>query len=187
MTVRVVPAPGAYGVMVVPAAPGTPGAQPMPPGTPMPSMPPTVMVIPRNMDSTMKASINCSEPFMNAANPMQACYDRRPYLRGPEPWSSLSRCGGEHGQPLMLLVRVSETGQVTEVMPFTSGQPCPGFVDSTVAAARTMTFDPAQRGGQPVSAWVRVLVRGPMPPREMPRGPDPRSVPSAAPAPPAKP
>lgn len=194
MTVRVIAAAGAGGITVVPSVPAAPGGQPtIPPAAgamPIPGNPNVWTVppgMPRMTDSAMKASINCAEPFMNAANPMQACYDRRPRLRGPEPWSAMAACGGEHGMPLMLLVRVTETGQVTEVMPFTSGMPCPGFVDSATTAARAMVFEPAQRAGQPTAAWVRMIVRGgPMPPRGPenmpPRGPEARPSPQPPPA-----
>jgi hypothetical protein len=172
VTVRVT-APGGHppGVMVMPEPAATPGPRlPAPPGTPvapptartpgapmtMPSGP--VMVFsPRVMDSTMKASINCNDPMMNSVNPLNACYDQRPTPRVPAPAPAVS-CPDRGNNAVMLMVHVGESGEVVDVMPFARGG-CDQLVEAALAATRAMTFNPALRGGQPLAAWLRLMIR----------------------------
>jgi len=162
----------ATGVTVVPVAPGAPPTQ-IPvtppavamPGTPPPGAPPMVYVMPRGVDSTMKASVNCNEPMINAVNPLQACYDQRPTPRMP-PAATLTPCPDQPntwGMSVLLMARVSETGTVSEVMPFIRNI-CPQLVDAAVTTARAMTFNPALRDGRPVGAWVRLFLHTTEPP-----------------------
>jgi hypothetical protein len=133
------------------------------PRPPFPGQPPMVMNA-RQVDSIIKASINCEEPMINATNPMRACYDQRPVPRTPLSALSSVVCEDQHGG-VMLMVRVDTAGSVTEVRPYLTSR-CPTVTDSIVAMARALTFRPARRASQPVPAWVRILVRtgGPPPP-----------------------
>lgn len=162
------PVPGvAPGVPTPPAitvGPG-PGGAPMGPreareGPPPRGAPPTVSS--RTLDSAFKATINCGEPIMNSANPLQACYDQRPVPRGsrggPLTLAVPEACAGTAGR-VLLLVHVSEIGDVTEVMPFAPPgmSTCPQFSEAAITAARASLFVPAVRAGRPVAAWVRLF------------------------------
>ncbi|HEY2806570.1 MAG TPA: Ig-like domain-containing protein [Gemmatimonadales bacterium] len=152
----VVTVPGASPGMPMPGAtPTPPGATTMP-GTPMPPMPDRVQ-----MDSMMRASVNCNEPFMNAVNPGRACWEQRAQMRDsvfqPPPMPAGTECGG--GRRFMVVfVLVNEQGSVEQVMPFGSGG-CPAWMAQVQEAARKLTFTPAQKAGQPVHSWVRIQVR----------------------------
>ena len=160
------PAPptGAAGPVIPPTA-----VMPRPPFT---GQPPMVMNE-RQVDSIIKASINCEEPMINATNPMRACYDQRPVPRTPLSALSTVMCEDQHGG-VMLMVRVDTAGAVTEVRPYVTSR-CPTVTDSIVAMARAMTFRPARRASQPVPAWVRIVVRtgGLMPPERPEPAPKP--------------
>ena len=156
------PRPPGITVTLPPDAPGqaapTPPSGPAP-GTPFPARPPMTMV---RIDSLARASINCAEPFMNAANPMRACYDTPPIVRDssfvPPEQPTRERCP-QGGGSLMLLVQVNDEGRVDGVMPFTSSA-CGDWIRASVEAARRAIFTPATQNGQPVRAWVRLHVRG---------------------------
>ena len=173
--VRVLPTmpPAPTSVGGTPAPPGGPG---VPPGAMIPRQPvpgPAVIVSPRAVDSMIKASINCDEPMINATNPMRACYDERPRSRAPIAFN-LGPCDERSG--VMLLLRIDTAGVVEEVRPF-AGTRCPVITDSLVALARVLSFQPARRAGQPVPAWLRIVVpSGPVPPSPF--------EPAAPPAPP---
>jgi len=157
ITVRVVPP--ATGETQIGPAPSMP-ATPTPPGAhTTPRVPPMgpVMVVPRMTDSMMKASINCTEPMINSVNPLRACYDERPRSRTRLSLLNTTSCPGQHGG-VMLMVRVSETGSVSEVRPYVHSR-CPDVTDSIIAAARQLTFSPALKDGQAVPAWVRIQVQ----------------------------
>ena len=140
--------------------PGMPPNLPSVPGQPPGGRPNYVIV---QTDSAVRASINCNEPFLNAANPMRACYDSRAMLRD----SSLlaerpvadkcAQAGGlERG---MLFVLVNESGTVEQATSFAT-QECPEFLEATIAWSRRLTFSPALKDGHPVRSWVRVGLRG---------------------------
>jgi hypothetical protein len=153
------------GVSVAPLPPATPSIGPsgaVPPVSAAPGAPPAppnmVFVTPHAVDSMIKASINCHEPMISAANPLQACYDQRPTPRAPS-LAALAPCPGLPGaNSVLVMVRVSETGAPSEVMPLIRNG-CELLIESAVAAARAMTFNPALREGRPVSAWVRMIIR----------------------------
>ena len=137
----------------------SPAPAPAPGGVPFPPRGGMTMV---RMDSAMRASINCNEPFLNAANPMRACYDSAATLRDssfvvPER-PARDRC--PQGAPaITLLVQVNEYGRVDGVMPFASTQ-CGEFTRAVIDAARRAVFTPAEQNGKPIRAWVRLHVRG---------------------------
>ena len=135
----------------VPGAPNVPppGGRNLPPGY--------VMV---QTDSIMRASINCAEPFLNAANPMRACYDTRAVLRDSTALASRpvpDKCV-QNVERVMLLLQVNESGAVENVMPFnTTG--CGGYTEAATEWGRHLTFTPAQKDGHPVRSWVRFMMR----------------------------
>jgi hypothetical protein len=161
------------GGSTAPMPPGTPSmapAGPAAPAAPVPGMlppgpPPMVYVSPRGMDSTIKAAINCNEPMLNAANPLQACYDQRPTPRVSPP-ATLAPCPDQPSgtsSGVLVMVRVNDAGAVTEALPFVRGG-CPELVHAAVQAARAMTFNPALKDGRPVAAWARLFMRATEPP-----------------------
>jgi TonB family protein len=140
-------------VMVPPLPPDkSPGMHPtMPPGMP-PGMP--------NMDSIVRASIDCSEPFIAAANPMRACYDRRPMMMREHERVPLTPTEGQcptHRGVVAMLLLVSETGAVTEVRQYAPSG-CNALDSLATQRARATQFEPAQKDGHPVSAWVRFML-----------------------------
>jgi hypothetical protein len=141
-----------------------PPAAPVP-GLPPPAAPPMVYVSPRGIDSTIKAAINCSEPMLNAANPLQACYDQRPTPRVSPP-APVAPCPDQPSgisTGVLVMVRVNDAGAVIEAMPFVRAG-CPELVHAAVQAARAMSFNPALKDGRPVAAWARLFIRTTEPP-----------------------
>jgi TonB family protein len=132
-----------------PAAPPAPGA-PVPPRAPLPPR----MV---NVDSIIRASVNCEEPFVNAVNPARACWERRPMPRQSPMVALPEQCGGRPAAAGML-VRVGERGEVEAVRLFRPST-CPEFDSAAVAHARTLSFEPAQRDGRPTRAWIQLQLR----------------------------
>jgi len=55
-------------------------------------------------------------------------------------------------------VRISASGDV-ESASASSNSSCAAFTEAAVAFARDLAFSPATKGGQPVAAWFRMLVR----------------------------
>jgi hypothetical protein len=136
-----------------PTVVGFPGAPGVPPGRP-----PNYVYV--QTDSMLRASINCAEPFLNAANPMRACYDARAVMRdstGVPAHPVPDKCGQdlEHA---MLLVQVTETGAVEHVLPLSMAQ-CGDYAQAVVDWGRRLTFTPAQKDGHPVRSWVRIMLR----------------------------
>ncbi len=169
-TPQAAPAPAAPPAGTMPPSAMPPGAMapapPAPPGGAMPpsgTMPPALPGMkPGEFDSLMRASINCGEPFMNATNPMHACWDTRAEMRDsafPTPERpGLDRCP-QGVSTVIMLIQVNERGGVDGVLPFEGPSVCPDFTRAAVEAARRLSFVPAQRGGQPVRSWVRLRVR----------------------------
>ncbi len=153
-------------VAPVPATPRIPPA-----GTPQPAprTPPAgVWVAPpappsaAHIDSMVRASIDCSEPFLNAINPARACYDERAHLvetaRLVLPVSVKTSCPYTSRTVVSALVLVLEDGRVEDVRLY-APTGCT-VVDSTAEqAARALTFTPAQREGRPHRSWVRLQLR----------------------------
>jgi len=78
-----------------------------------------------------------------------------PILRGPAPLA-VPPAGHRvrRFEFVDLDVRVSETGEVTDVLP-AGGNADPDLVAAAGSCARRMHFYPALRGGQPVAVWCR--------------------------------
>ncbi len=141
------------------------GPTPGPPPGPGPGAPPAPPRG-RQVDSIIRANINCEEPFLNSANPMRACWDVRPRARTATPVVATPPDCRQHGlRQARVLLRVSESGDVVEARVFVP-TPCPALNDTALALGRRMTFEPASREGRPVRAWVMVSI-----------GPDPKSLP----------
>jgi TonB family protein len=154
--VWVAPAPPA------PGAPPTGGVQPAP-TTP----PPGVWVGPSppsraQVDSMVRASVDCADPFMSAVNPGRACWDERARLLEPARLvlsvSVKGSCPWVTRGVTSLMVHVLESGQVEDVRVY-GPTGCPAVDSTAEATARSLTFTPAQRGGRPHRSWVRLMFR----------------------------
>jgi len=158
-------------VTPVPPTPGAPPSGAVPPTTGAPQAPmtppPGVWVVPVEpsrgyVDSVIRASIDCTDPFINAINPARACYDERARLLDPARLMLSvpvkERCPDARRTVAAVMVHVVESGQVEEVRVYGPSGCAP--VDSTAeAAAHALTFTPAQREGQPQRSWVRLMFR----------------------------
>ena len=141
-----------------PGAPGEPGPPPGPPRT-FVLVPPVKPMI--NVDSAIRANINCADPSINAINPARACWNERARPVEPPMVAVPDSCGYEV-TPATVMVRVSEAGRVEEVRLFAPSR-CPQFTDAAMAVVRGLGFRPARRDGQNVEAWmlIRVIPRHP--------------------------
>lgn len=159
---------GSRQVVVAPVPPA-PGAPPSPGVQPAPKTPPPgVWVMPpappshAQVDSMVRASIDCGEPFLNAINPARACYDERAQLldhaRLVLPLSVASACRHTTRAVVGLLVHVLESGQVETVQLY-APTGCTAVDSTAEQAARGLTFTPAQREGRPHRSWVRLQFR----------------------------
>jgi len=154
MVTPVTPVPGAPPTTGVPQAPTTP-----PPGVwVVPAEPPSRVYV----DSVIRASIDCGDPFLNAINPARACYDERARLLDPSrlvlPVSVKERCPYAERMVASAMVHVLESGQVEDVRIY-GPTGCPAVDSTAEAAARALTFTPAQREGRPQRSWVRLMFR----------------------------
>jgi hypothetical protein len=143
-----------------------PGSEPGPPGAvtiPEPPTMPRVYVMPMapgkpgmNMDSIIRSSFNCADPYVNALNPAHACWDERarPLAR---PAAPVPEACGDEVTPATLMLRVSDAGAVLDVRLFAPSR-CPAFTEAATAQVREFSFSPAQRGGQAVEAWTLLRV-----------------------------
>ena len=139
--------------------PGVPGAVTMPamPGAHPPGMPNMA-----NIDSAIRASINCDDPTINAVNPLRACWDTRATLRDTvpeEPERPTREQCPQGASPVGLLIQVSETGSVAEARPYSISS-CQEFTERAVALARQMRFAPAMKAGKPVVSWRIMRMHG---------------------------
>jgi TonB family protein len=147
------PRPGQTTVFVLPPAPGGPAAQPyvfVHPAPP-PSPPPR-----GELDSIIRSRIDCSEPFINSANPLRACWDRRPRPRARPMLDAPASCA-EPLRHVRLIVLVSESGTAEEVRVVVPST-CPAYDELVLNAVRRLAFEPAQRAGQPVRAWMQLTL-----------------------------
>lgn len=114
------------------------------------------------VDSLMRTPVNCSEPFMNATNPMRACWDTKPMLVDsvftPPERPGRDVCPNGVGN-VTLLVQVNHGGRVDGVLPFMAER-CPEYTRILVETVRRLEFTPAMKEGKPIRAWVRLQARG---------------------------
>jgi hypothetical protein len=87
-------------------------------------------------------------------NPNHVCWDTRPApLAAPTaPWR-----GPGTPSPATFWIRVSASGTVQDVRPLATSTDA-GFSLAALNAVKTMTFNPAQKGGRPVEAWTQIAV-----------------------------
>jgi len=121
----------------------TPGVQP--PGGPTPQPP------------TGAPAANCTQPSFGRLNANNACYDTRPTTRTPLIIPAPESCTGTV-RPATVTLRVTSSGQV-ETASATAPSNCAAFTALAVAFAGDLVFAPATKGGQPVAAWISLLVR----------------------------
>ncbi len=115
---------------------------------------PTTTTPPATAPGAMPAQ--CSAPVFNLV-PRNHCWDTRPNARTPLQLTPPSSCTGTVS-PVNVLVNVSASGEVLSAS-MNRGSSCQAFTAAAVSQVQDMTFTPAQRGGQPVAAWVVVVMR----------------------------
>ncbi len=103
------------------------------------------------------AGANCASPSVSLPNPRNACWDTRPRPRLTPQISAPSSCTGQV-RPALILVNVGATGEVQGDPTVNRASNCEAFTALARAFALDMTFLPAQKGGQPVAAWVIVSI-----------------------------
>jgi hypothetical protein len=88
-------------------------------------------------------------------NPNHVCWETRPApLAAPTvPWQGQ----GALPTPPTFWIRVSEAGAVLDVRPVATSSDA-GFSVAALNAAKTLQFNPAQKGGHPVPAWTQIAV-----------------------------
>jgi outer membrane biosynthesis protein TonB len=139
-------------VMFEPRAPPPPMVPAVPPAPAAPRTPPAV-----NVDSIIRASVNCADPMINAVNPARACWDRRALVR-TEPRVAAPPACGRRSLSIQLLILVSPRGEADSVQ-FVGTTMCPEFEEAVQAWARSARYEPARRGDAPVASWLRMMVR----------------------------
>jgi len=123
---------------------------------PTPATPTPAATTPQAQPSSAPAA-NCSQPAFGLLNQRNACFDVRPSPRTPPAIQQPEACVGP-ASAATVLVRISASGDV-ESASASSNSSCAAFTEAAVAFARDLAFSPATKGGQPVAAWFRMLVR----------------------------
>ena len=125
-------------------------AQPTPAATPG-------AAAPQAQPSATTPDARCSTPAFGLLNERYACYDVRPSPRTPPATPQPEECAGA-ASPATVLVRIAASGEVESASASTNSS-CAAFTVRAVAFASDLAFSPATKGGQPVAAWWRQLVR----------------------------
>ncbi len=133
-----------------PPAAGAPPRGPPSPSVPRPGARP-------QLDSLVRAHVNCAEPFMNTANPLRSCWDRRPSTRNEPVLEPPATCTMSVRQ-VRVLVLVTEAGTVDSTRVFTPS-PCAEYNAAVETHVRTFSFQPATKDGRPVRAWLQLTFR----------------------------
>jgi hypothetical protein len=108
--------------------------------------------------ATTAAGANCASPTVSLQNPGRQCWDQRPVPNTAAMLPPPPSCTGIV-TPANVLVQVSAQGEVVGNPTVNRGSSCAAFNQAAIAQIQDMTFRPASKGGQPVSAWVVVPMR----------------------------
>jgi hypothetical protein len=108
--------------------------------------------------ATPGAAPDCEAGPVSIQNPNRACWDSKPVAQFTPQVGVPSSCSGLP-PALALNVHVSRTGEVLQAVPASRPSPCRAFQELVLAQALDFHFNPARKGGQPVGAWVQVLIR----------------------------
>ncbi|HTT68388.1 MAG TPA: protein kinase [Gemmatimonadales bacterium] len=150
-------------------APAQPAAQPAQP----PAHPATTRPTPRRERPGHKAPPavasatparpgappDCEAGLVSIQNPNRACWDSKPVAQFTPAVGVPASCTSPSLPLLTLNVHVSRTGDVLQAVPASRPSPCTAFQAQVLAQALDFHFSPARKGGQPVSAWVQVVIR----------------------------
>ena len=104
--------------------------------------------------------VSCARPDTGLLNANNSCYDTRPNPRTPPIIAAPPSCTREV-TPATVLMRVNASGDV-EMASVNARSNCGAFTEVALAFARELVFAPGRKGGAPVSAWIKILIR-PMP------------------------
>jgi tRNA A-37 threonylcarbamoyl transferase component Bud32/TolB-like protein len=100
----------------------------------------------------------CGSAAYAVKNVNHECYDTRPVPR-VAPVASVPGSCGAAPQPANVLVHVADAGATEGEPSVTHSSGCAGFDTAALAAARTITFVPASKGGHAVPSWVVLQIR----------------------------
>ncbi|MFI5208583.1 MAG: TonB family protein, partial [Gemmatimonadales bacterium] len=118
----------------------------------------TVSVAVRPASGAVATTTTCATSAYGVRNPNGECFDARPVpQRAPVAvWPATCQ---RSPRPVTVLVHVTSAGAVDGAASITQRSDCAGFDTAAAAAASQLAFEPARKAGQPVDAWVQVLVR----------------------------
>ena len=117
--------------------------------------PPTIT--PTTTPASTGPAANCASPQVGVPNVNKVCYDVRPTPRTPPAIPAPASCSGVV-RPATVLLQVSVSGDVVTAS-LQGRSSCPAFNEQAVAFSRDLAFQPATKGGQPVAAWIALLIR----------------------------
>jgi TonB family protein len=118
---------------------------------------PNVTAIPTPTAGGAAPAANCASPQVGVPNVNRVCYDVRPTPRTPPAIPAPASCTGVV-RPATVLLQVSVSGDVVTAS-LQGRSSCPAFNEQAVAFSRDLAFQPATKGGQPVAAWIALLIR----------------------------
>jgi len=107
--------------------------------------------------ATPGAPPDCEAGPVSIQNPNRACWDSKPVAQFTPQVGVPSSCTSAP-PTLTLNVHVSRTGDVLQAVPASRPSPCRAFQEQVLAQALDFHFSPARKGGQPVGAWVQVVI-----------------------------
>jgi hypothetical protein len=99
---------------------------------------------------------NADQAIRNAGN---LCFDQRPAPLDAAPIATVPGACTREPSPATVLVRVDAYGRVVGQPEVRSASDCREFNQAALASAAAVTFEPALKSGQAVSAWTLLLVR----------------------------
>lgn len=102
----------------------------------------------------VRAQASCTQYVRESYNRNGECFDVPPRANDA-PLIRLSADFPGTPAPVVLLVKVSSSGQAVEVGPAQPPQD-PGFYVLAVQVAQQMSYTPAQKGGRPVESYVEI-------------------------------
>jgi len=108
--------------------------------------------------SALSVSKTCDAPTTSLQNPQQTCWDARATPMAPPQVAVPPSCAASPG-PAMLLVHVSPRGETLGMPTVTGRSKCAKFDQTAAALMADMRYSPARKSGQPVAAWLILLVR----------------------------
>jgi hypothetical protein len=131
--------------------------QPAPKGATPATEPPAPTKVAGNTPAAAAGQPQCDSPVGENYNLNNFCWDDRP-VPNSAPLVPIGEDIQGNPSPSIVYILVSQEGSVQRVMSKTISNTS-AFHGLALAWAKTLTFRPAQKDGQPVKAWVEVMLR----------------------------